>query len=85
MLPKMRKSKQLWKESELRQLTSEEEILSTAIKGLRIERTGLMRKLKDKRSALVKKEDLGAAADFKIAELEREIAILTGGMSPENR
>ena len=26
-----------------------------------------------------------AGADFKIAELEREIAVLTGGLSPENR
>ena len=44
-----------------------------------------MSRIKGKKTELRKKEDLSVANDFKIAQLERQIAQLTGAMSPENR
>ena len=59
--------------------------MNLGIKGFRMERYHLMRRLKGKKNELRKKEDLSVGHDFKIALVERQIAQMTGAMSPENR
>ena len=63
----------------------EEDVLNLGIKGFRMERSHLMSRLKGKKNELRKKEDLSVGHDFKIALVERQIAQMTGAMSPENR
>lgn len=64
---------------------AEEDLITLSVKGFRMERSNLMSRLKGKKTELRKKEDLSVAHDFKIAQLERQIAQMTGALSPDNR
>ena len=79
------KERLLAKQKEFKDITDEEEINEIRLKGLLQEQKNLDKLLAEKKSELIKREDVAVANDQRLVSIEREIARIKGTMSLDNR
>ncbi len=72
-------------EQSLKELRDELGVVRMRTKAFALERDRASEAIAGHKGELAKKEELAAANDFKISQLERRIAKMKGTMSPENR
>ena len=79
------REKKIAAEKELYELEVEDGALQERLKGLRLEKRNVTKKLKLKSLELTKKEETNLSMGYALSQLERELSRLKGGLSDANR